>query len=110
MFSTFQLFPEYTGYRKKAQIFKDKRDFFMDEIQKHKDTLDEMNPRDFIDVYLIGMSKGDNEALTYEDLAVTLNDMFGAGTETSSTTLKWTLLYLTLYPGVQERCREEILR
>jgi len=35
-------------------------------------------------------------------------DFFGAGTETSSNTLKWIVLYLTLYQDVQDRCRSEI--
>ena len=80
----------------------------MTEIKKHEETLDESSPRDYIDMYLIGMKT--NKALTLEDLAVSLGDMFVAGTETSSTTLKWTLMYLCLHPDVQTRCREEIRR
>ena len=80
----------------------------MAEIKKHQDTLDESCPRDYIDMYLIGMKS--NKALTLEDLAVSLGDMFVAGTETSSTTLKWTLMYLCLHPDVQTKCREEIRR
>ena len=80
----------------------------MAEIKKHEDTLDESSPRDYIDMYLIGMKT--NKALTLEDLAVSLGDMFVAGTETSSTTLKWTLMYLCLHPDVQTKCREEIRR
>ena len=80
----------------------------MGEIKRHQDTLDESCPRDYIDMYLIGMTT--NKALTLEDLAVSLGDMFVAGTETSSTTLKWILLYLCLHPDVQTKCREEINR
>ena len=80
----------------------------MAEIKKHQDTLDETCPRDYIDMYLIGMKT--NKALTLEDLAVSLGDMFVAGTETSSTTLKWTLMYLCLYQDVQTKCRDEIRR
>ena len=35
-------------------------------------------------------------------------DLMGAGSETSSTTLAWVLLYLSIYPEVQEKCFEEI--
>ena len=66
------------------------------------------NPRDFIDVYLTAMEE--DEGLNKDDLAINLFDFLLAGTETSSTTLKWLVLYLTLHQEVQDRCREEILR
>ena len=50
----------------------------------------------------------DDEGLNTDDLAINLFDFLLAGTETSSTTLKWMVLYLTLQQEVQDRCREEI--
>ena len=35
-------------------------------------------------------------------------DLFNAGTETSSTTLDWLLLYMVAYPEVQARCQQVI--
>merc|ERR1712004_144705 len=35
-------------------------------------------------------------------------DLFAAGSETSSTTLRWALIYLTLNPKVQARCQAEV--
>ena len=61
---------------------------------------------DFIDVYHTAME--DDEGLNKDDLAINLFDFLIAGTETSSTTLKWLVLYLTLNQDVQDRCREEI--
>ena len=58
-------------------------------------------PRDFIDVYLTEMEN--NNFLSVDDLSRIMEDFLGAGAETSSTTLKWILLYLTLNPKVQER-------
>ena len=52
----------------------------------------------------------DDEALNTDDLAISLLDFLLAGTETSSTTLKWLVLFLTLHQEVQDRCREEIRR
>ena len=80
--------------------------FLSEQINQHKATLDPENPRDFIDVYLAAME--DDEGLNTDDLAINLFDFLLAGTETSSTTLKWVVLYLTLHQEVQDRCRAEI--
>jgi len=37
-------------------------------------------------------------------------DLFAAGSETTSTTLLWIILYLIKYPEVQDLCRTEISR
>ena len=102
------MFPKFTRYGRRVEILRDQNEFWLSEIKKHQETLDESSPRDFIDMYLIGMKKEGNEALTMGDLANTMGDMFLAGTETSSTTLKWILLYLSLYPEIQNKCRDEI--
>ena len=36
------------------------------------------------------------------------NDLFGAGTETTSTTLTWAIIYMSLNPDVQKRIHAEI--
>ena len=56
------------------------------------------NPRDFIDVYLNEIEK-DSEENTFnkEDLAMCMTDFFAAAT------MQWIVLYLTLYPDVQNR-------
>uniref|UniRef100_A0A8C0WJQ0 Cytochrome P450 2J2-like protein n=1 Tax=Castor canadensis TaxID=51338 RepID=A0A8C0WJQ0_CASCN len=45
-----------------------------------------------------------------ENLVCTTLDLFLAGTETTSTTLRWGLLYMALYPDVQEKVQAEIDR
>ena len=102
------MFPKTTGYGRRVEIITEQKKFFMEEIRKHKETIDELNPRDFIDVYLTEMKTTANEHLTIEDLVIGIYDMFMAGTETSSTTLKWILLYLVLHQDIQDKCRKEI--
>ncbi|XP_073432376.1 cytochrome P450 2D26-like isoform X3 [Dendrobates tinctorius] len=43
-----------------------------------------------------------------ENLFICVADLFMAGTETTSSTLEWCLLYMMMYPDIQEKCREEI--
>ena len=77
------------------------REYLIAEVKSHQDNLDSKNPEDFIDVYLSQMDK--EEDLNIMDLIACIHDFFTAGTETSSTTLKWILLYLTLHQDVQDR-------
>ncbi|XP_023320166.1 cytochrome P450 2J6 [Eurytemora carolleeae] len=85
-------------------------------INNHLKTLDVEQPRDFIDSYLIeiaGTTSPNSSfygANGYENLAATLTDLFQAGSETTATTLRWAVLYLVLYPEVQQRIQVELDR
>ncbi|XP_067875652.1 cytochrome P450 2J2-like isoform X2 [Heterodontus francisci] len=80
-------------------------------INQHKDTLNGEEIRDFIDVYLLEMEKERNfpdSCLTDGNLLFNICDLFLAGTESTTTTLRWGLLYMMAYPDIQEKCRKEI--
>jgi cytochrome P450 len=87
----------------RAEVIAGIRDHLINEVREHQAELDMENPKDFIDVYLteIGSTKG--QGLNVDDLTSCIYDFFMAGTETSSTTLKWAVLYLTLHQSVQDR-------
>ncbi|NWR58156.1 CP2J6 protein, partial [Bucorvus abyssinicus] len=54
-------------------------------------------------------TKGDADATYDEDnLIQTIFDLFVAGTETTTTTLRWALLYTVVYPDVQEKVQKEL--
>merc|ERR1711936_1101296 len=95
-------------FEENLKIVTNQTNYILEQTEKHRATLDPENPRDFIDVYLISME--DDEGLNTDDLAINLFDFLLAGTETSSTTLKWVVLFLTLHQEVQDRCREEIIK
>ncbi|XP_052537734.1 cytochrome P450 2U1 [Tympanuchus pallidicinctus] len=80
-------------------------------IAQHRDTLDAANPRDFIDMYFLHAEeeKNNKESSFNEDyLFFIIGDLFIAGTDTTSNTILWCLLYMSLYPEVQEKVHAEI--
>ncbi|XP_069087515.1 cytochrome P450 2D15-like isoform X2 [Pleurodeles waltl] len=80
-------------------------------ITEHKATWNPNLKRDLIDAFLEEMEKtkeDPNSAFCEINLLMTVNDLFSAGTETTSTTLRFGLLYMMLYPDVQNRVQEEI--
>ena len=99
----------------------DLKDLFRQQILEHEhERKQEESPesRDFIDIYLREIEQrdetmdhtGDGKYSNFniEQLVVICLDFFQAGSETSSTTLSWAVMFLALYTDVQEKCRNEI--
>uniref|UniRef100_A0A5F9CNJ7 Cytochrome P450 n=1 Tax=Oryctolagus cuniculus TaxID=9986 RepID=A0A5F9CNJ7_RABIT len=86
------------------------KNFIMEKVKEHQKLLDVNNPRDFIDCFLIKMEQENNLEFTLESLVIAVSDLFGAGTETTSTTLRYSLLLLLKHPEVAARVQEEIER
>ncbi|XP_068599297.1 cytochrome P450 2J6-like [Brachionichthys hirsutus] len=82
------------------------------EIERHKLDLDTSNPRDYIDSFLIEERHNKNAQLGFDDgnLALCCLDLFLAGSETTSKTLQWGLIYLIKSPHIQDKIQAEIDR
>ncbi|XP_014664715.1 PREDICTED: cytochrome P450 2C20-like [Priapulus caudatus] len=82
-------------------------------IEQHVGAFDSNNLRDFTDTYLAEIKQEAKRGasrcfFTDEELLFILTDLFMAGTETTSTTLRWGLLFMLKYPMVCKKVQSEI--
>ncbi|KAK2527659.1 hypothetical protein Q9233_007815 [Columba guinea] len=85
------------------------RSFIARRVRDNAASLQPGAPRDFIDCFLQHMEKlNPSSEFTLENLELTTLNLFFAGTETVSSTLRYGFLMLMKHPHVQEKVHEEI--
>ncbi|XP_068106940.1 cytochrome P450 2G1-like [Hyperolius riggenbachi] len=84
--------------------------FIFERVDMHKTTLDINSPRDYIDCFLIKQQMRDSPHFSTENLTKGIMNLFFAGTETITTTLRSAFLILVKYPEIQAKLHEEIDR
>ncbi|KAM9827304.1 cytochrome P450 17A2 [Neosynchiropus ocellatus] len=94
------------------------RDRLLDrKLKEHKASMSDGDPRDLLDALIKGQmsdrrgqrsSGSDEEGITDDHVLMTAAEAFGAGVETTSTTLLWILAYLLHHTEVQERVQKEL--
>ncbi|XP_032896412.1 cytochrome P450 2K1-like [Amblyraja radiata] len=80
-------------------------------MNENDEKLDANDTRSFIDAFLLKQRQESGNPNTYfheNNLLFTASNLFGAGMETTSTTLRWAMLLMMKYPHVQEKVHEEI--
>jgi len=107
-------FKKLFNYDHVLKMFNDVVDMMEENIEKHKETLDRNDPRDFTDLALIEIENTTDESSSFygekgfDGLKTILLDLFIAGSETTSTTLTWAALYMVRYPEIQEKVQKEL--
>uniref|UniRef100_A0A8D0B012 Uncharacterized protein n=1 Tax=Salvator merianae TaxID=96440 RepID=A0A8D0B012_SALMN len=98
-------------HKKLFQNLDDISAFVAERIKVNEASLDPQNPRDFIDCFLIQMEKESKNPLSefhLKTMIMTVLNLFVAGTQTVSATLRFAFLILMKYPEVQAKVAKEI--
>ncbi|KAJ8281077.1 hypothetical protein GJAV_G00063240 [Gymnothorax javanicus] len=102
------------AFREIRQVQRDITVFLKEIITQHRSTLDPENPRDLIDMYLVetaqqqGSMEAGETSFSEDYLFYIIGDLFIAGTDTTTNTVLWALLYMSMYPDIQEKVQAEI--
>uniref|UniRef100_A0A4W6CI85 Cytochrome P450, family 2, subfamily U, polypeptide 1 n=1 Tax=Lates calcarifer TaxID=8187 RepID=A0A4W6CI85_LATCA len=100
-------------FKELRQVEGDITEFLKRIIAHHRETLDPENPRDLVDMYLkemlVQQAAGEEDSSFTEDyLFYIVGDLFIAGTDTTTNSVLWILLYMVLYPNIQDQVQAEI--
>uniref|UniRef100_A0A673JS04 Cytochrome P450 2G1-like n=1 Tax=Sinocyclocheilus rhinocerous TaxID=307959 RepID=A0A673JS04_9TELE len=85
--------------------------FVLKKIKEHEQNLDFGDQKDFIDCFLIKLKQEKHNPDTEfhkDNMLGTVLNLFIAGTETTSTTLRYALMLLIKHPHIQEQMQREI--
>ncbi|NWY04851.1 CP2K6 protein, partial [Nothoprocta ornata] len=86
-------------------------DFIKVTFLEHLKTLDRNDQRSFIDSFLVRQQEEKGKPNGYfhnDNLNEVVRNLFAAGMETTSSTLRWGLLLMMRYPEIQKKVQEEI--
>ncbi|XP_035239653.1 cytochrome P450 2M1-like [Anguilla anguilla] len=112
----FNMFPRLAWYlpgphHEVFQHLEKVRNYIEQEAKQRLSHLDINSPQDYIEAFLVRMleqeHKPDSE-FHFDNLVSSIWNLFSAGTETTSSTLRHGLLLMMKYPHVQERIQKEI--
>ena len=95
-----KIYPKFMDRDKTLRIQHEILDFIEESVRTHRENLDPAAPGDYTDTMLIEMERTRDPASSFygeagmENLTNSLMDLFLAGSETTSTTLTWAMLYM----------------
>lgn len=98
---------EYVPFGKHQRLFRNAAevyDFLLQAIKVFSQGRVPHMPRHYVDAYLdeLEQNAGDpSSTFSYENLIYSVGELIIAGTETTTNTLRWAMLYMALYPNIQ---------
>ncbi|XP_018420109.1 PREDICTED: cytochrome P450 2K1-like [Nanorana parkeri] len=111
----FNFFPRIStllgSHKEIMQSINELMEFASKRIKQRRQEFDTNAISGFIDAYLMKQQKASGKSEMYfddENLVYSVLDLFSAGTETTSTTLRWGILLMMKYPEIQKKIQEEI--
>ncbi|NXC48134.1 CP2K6 protein, partial [Penelope pileata] len=90
---------------------KELNDFVKVTFTDYLKVLDRNDMRSFIDAFLVRQQEENGQAVRFfddENLTEVVRNLFVAGMDTTSTTLRWGFLLMMKYPEIQKKVHEEI--
>ncbi|KAM4748961.1 cytochrome P450 1A1 [Rhinophrynus dorsalis] len=89
--------------------------FMQKNVTEHYKSFDKDNLRDITDSLIQHsqekkIDENSNIQLSSQKIVNIVNDLFGAGFDTITTALSWSLMYLVAHPEIQEKIHEELDR
>ncbi|XP_044146016.1 cytochrome P450 2K1-like [Bufo gargarizans] len=99
------------SHRRVAENYREMEDFVVATFTKQKKDFDVNNQRNLIEAFQAKQQEGKPESTLYyhnKNLSTLVMDLFAAGMETTSTTLRWGLLLMMKYPEIQKKVQNEI--
>ncbi|CAL8380570.1 unnamed protein product [Arctogadus glacialis] len=105
---------EYVPFGKHQKLFRNAAEvyrFLQQVIEDFSQGRVPQAPRHYVDAYLDELeqsTKDPGTSYSRENLIYSVGELIIAGTETTTNTLRWAMLYLALYPNIQERVHQEI--
>ncbi|XP_077782678.1 cytochrome P450 2K1-like isoform X1 [Podarcis muralis] len=114
LYNIFPALGSLLGARKTILQNKDEMHAFINvTFIQHLRDLDENDQRSLIDSFLLKQQEEKDKPNGYfhnENLRSLVSNLFAAGMETTSTTLRWGLLLMMKYPEIQNKVQEEIAK
>ncbi|XP_077306135.1 cytochrome P450 2K1-like [Lithobates pipiens] len=99
------------AHKQTVQNYEELIEFILKRIKHQRQEFDTNAISGFIDAYLLKQeqeSAKTEKIFDDENLVFSILDLFEAGTETTSTTLRWSMLLMMKYPEIQKKVQEEI--
>ena len=81
---------------------------YNEELESHIKTRVPGEPRDFLDMYLEEIAEGSDPDINKERMLQTIHNIFGAGTETMATTMRWAIIHMANHRDIQAKVHTEI--